>query len=986
MYLVFKIDPFIRDYNVADFPTTVYDNISECRLEDPDKCFGVFHQNIRSLAKNFETLEVALNQFQNQFDCIVLTETWRIHNTEFFNMPNFNLIYNNGDINQNDGVVVYLSDSLDFVADVVMIGLCRAVQIRITLNSKTIMLTAVYRPPSTSESDFISGLYTYLSQLEDRCDAHMFIGDININLFSDNNITDDYLDVLSEFNFISTVNRSTRGNSCIDHIFLKTIEMSISDICKTYVVETHLTDHRATVLTLNFDERIVNNLKQKRAFNRINMRGLKHFLNNFDWTNFYTGSDVLEITKYFIKTISDAVASNTVKIVQNRKLVKRKKWITPGIMNSISRRDRLYQLSKKQPNDNMLRQNFVSYRNILNRLIKKSKDAYHREQIEKNKSNSKKLWEIINEVGPVSREKNAVTIKKVFNSTGRLTESTFETAETFVEFFTNVGPNLRAQIVKPETAPPKRVINEHSLFLSPTNEKEILNIISSLKNHKSPGVDNITAETLKEISTEIASPLSFLMNKILETGICPPEFKIAIIKPVFKRGDREIVSNYRPISLITNFTKIFEKIIKVRIESFIKKYNLISGRQYGFQAGLSSEGAISALTRKMYDALDKGQPSLCMFVDLAKAFDTVDHSQLLGVLEDFGFRGEVLGLFESYLSSRQQLVQIGDQRSETRFVKCGVPQGTILGPVLFIIYVNSLFSLETCGEVISFADDTSVFYTSDTWSSLREMVEADFGMVVDWFSHRLLTVNVEKTKYLPLTNHRNLLPDFASIEIRNQNNKMVISPANSVEYLGITIDSHLRWNFHVNRITKTIRSMIYKFKHLARFLNFSHMKMIYQALVHSRLMYGILGWGGVAVSYLRRLEVVQKLILKIILRRDRRYSSDLVYRESKVMDIRQIFFFKLGVYSFKNRHVFRGISHDYQTSGRAKKNLLIPSSQRTVGQRSHYFLAPRVYNFLPPNIREESSINRFKPQLREFVFSVDRNTVVDIIDVKNKRL
>lgn len=230
-------------------------------------------------------------------------------------------------------------------------------------------------------------------------------------------------------------------------------------------------------------------------------------------------------------------------------------------------------------------------------------------------------------------------------------------ANIFVNFFTNVGKNLAMKIKKPKSTP-HRQSSTYSFFLTPTNEKEVEETIKSLKNNKAPGSDGIKAEILKEIVEEISAQLSFLINKVIDTGICPSAFKTAIIKPLFKKGDKTEPSNYRPISIISNLAKVFEKILKVRINNYTKKYNLISDRQYGFQQHKSTQDAIAFLTSQISQALDKSKPSLCVFLDLAKAFDTVSHLQLLDTLDDMGFRGPVLKLLKDYLTNRKQIVKI----------------------------------------------------------------------------------------------------------------------------------------------------------------------------------------------------------------------------------------------------------------------------------------------------------------------------------------
>ena len=335
----------------------------------------------------------------------------------------------------------------------------------------------------------------------------------------------------------------------------------------------------------------------------------------------------------------------------------------------------------------------------------------------------------------------------------------------------------------------------NSIVLNSTSETQIKQIINELKTRKCPGIDNIWSETLKIISNNILSPLTYIINKCLDTGTFPPIFKTAVITPIYKSGDKLSLSNYRPISLLSNLSKIFEKIIKVRMISFINKYKIISEKQFGFREARSTEDAIAPLTSKLYLAIDKNTPALCIFVDLAKAFDTVNH--LLDTLGNVGFRGIAQTLMKNYLTDKSQCVKIKDCLSENRLVSCGVPQGTVLGPILFTIYVYKLFNLPCKGDIISFADDTVVFYESQTWDTLKKIVGKDFKIIIDFFNDKFLTTNIEKTHYVPFSSLSTSLPEATSLKIKCNYQIFEIWLESHIKYVGLIVDSNLKWNKHV---------------------------------------------------------------------------------------------------------------------------------------------------------------------------------------------
>lgn len=547
----------------------------------------------------------------------------------------------------------------------------------------------------------------------------------------------------------------------------------------------------------------------------------------------------------------------------------------------------------------------------------------------------------------------------------------------FNRYYGNVGRNLANKITKPSTLP-LRHINQNTMFMEPTNKHEVEAIIKTIKNNKTPGLDGLRAETLKCISCHICEPLAYLINQTISMGEWPRSLKEAIIKPLFKSGDKTKMVNYRPVSIISNIAKIFEKVIKQRLEKYVLDKNIISNRQFGFQTNKSTEDAISLLVSNIYEALDRSKPTLCVFLDLAKAFDTVSHPQLLDALEDIGLRGNVLDLMKSYISNRQQYVKIGNCISDAFEVKFGVPQGTVLGPILFTIYINNLLELDSRGKIISFADDTAILYQADSWKELKDQAENDMKSIKDWMDYNLLTINFEKTKYITFSCLNRNLPDYETLKI---DENYEIERTDYIKYLGIIIDRHLRWDKHIDNLSRNLRCLLYKFRLLRTFLDTTKLKMVYHALVSSRLNYGIIGWGGAMNTHLKKISIIQKKILKIILRKPHTYPTDILYTEAKIFDIKQSFYRSIVVYQFKNKSSLQSLTHQYDTRnhGTCYKT---PFSAKTVGQRSFAYLAPRMYQILPKSLRELHNLRLFRKKLNEFIAKYPRNELVKIIDMR----
>ena len=553
----------------------------------------------------------------------------------------------------------------------------------------------------------------------------------------------------------------------------------------------------------------------------------------------------------------------------------------------------------------------------------------------------------------------------------------------FNEHCTNLGKELANKITQPTSSVIRRNLMNSNIFFSNTDQFEVSNCIKELKIKKSTGYDQINSKTIKSIGNYIASPLSDVINKIFVQGKFPNSLKTGIISPIFKKGDKKVVSNYRPISVISNIAKIVEKVIKKRIVSYLETNNILSSNQFGFRQGVSTEDAIFRLTNNIHENLDNNKAVLCVFLDLAKAFDTVNHTKLLTVLEDLGFRGVALDLIGGYLENRVQRVKVGGELSEPLTVEYGVPQGTVLGPVLFTMYINGLLNQNTTGDISSFADDTVIMYTAENWNELKTIAEGDLKIVKSWFDEMYLTINFDKTKFIPFSCNRANIPAYSHLRIIIENREFAIYKTNSVQYLGIEIDRFLRWDVHVNNLIKKLRSIIFKFRQLKSFMNHKNLKMIYHALVESLLQYGITGWGSLYKSHLDPLEKVQKIFIKIICSRGRLFPTDQLFRLSGLMDIRQLFSYRLLLLQFRKKIPLTHIIHTYDTRHKKVTKIKTGKANKSIGQRMPKFILNVLYGKLPDFIRNFSSFFKYKKSVRSWILSNERQFIHTLINMTN---
>ena len=434
---------------------------------------------------------------------------------------------------------------------------------------------------------------------------------------------------------------------------------------------------------------------------------------------------------------------------------------------------------------------------------------------------------------------------KYFLVNGKEIQDDTEIANAFNTYYTQIGPKLAASINMPPNKSYKDYLSRptHGTFSFKSIKcEDIINVINNLKPKSSFGADKMTNKMLKILKDELNEPITNIINQSFKTGIFPDLLKIAKVTPIYKKNENYLLENYRPISILPSISKVFERVMHNQIYDYFTKMNIFFTSQYGFRSRHSTELAALELVDRIITEMDNNHYPVNIFMDLSKAFDTLDHQILLDKLAYYGFQNESLNLLTNYLSKRQQYVEINQEASKYQEIKCGVPQGSILGPLLFIIYMNDMPSITEYFTFIIYADDTTLFTslcTDDTSSANITALNTELNIINDWLKVNKLSLNIEKTKAMIFHSPQKQLT-LPSISIEN----IKINFVDTFTFLGISIDKHLKWKSHIDMIARKISKAIGVLNKLKKFIPKSAMKLIYNALVLSHMNYGLMLWGS----------------------------------------------------------------------------------------------------------------------------------------------
>ena len=889
-FLGLKLNPFVindvisnedlGNYNVSNKCSYIFNHDDIKATHDND--FSILHINSRSFSKNFDNINDFLCSLNYTFPVICFSETWyNINESNLVDIENYVLHQVPRRGRRSGGVAIYVHNSINVrvrndlnlisrTTDMDELDHSESLFIEIlSPDRKNIIVGNIYRAHRTNTDSFLTDLNTSLAKLS-REDKHCYVaGDFNFDLLKCNDvqIINDFLSVFYNFNMYPLIDRPTRitpkSATLIDNIFTNVFTHNI----KSAVVITDLTDHfpiyQCTSSAFCHDSSHYN--KRSRAFNKTRIHNFCNSINLVDWnfiSNFDSSNDAFnDFNSKFMELYNSHFPLRSIHVSKSaRRKIPRKPWITPAIVKSILRKEKLYKNYVSHPTDSR-KAAYISYRNKLTTLIRISKRNYYADKFTEFKYNTKQTWKVLNNI--LGRKNNTI-ISSRFKIGSTFVSDPSIIANNFNSYFVNVGPNLARDISQTNVGYNHFLQNaispQNSFFLLPTDHDEITSICKKLNSDSSSGHDDIKPDIVKNVAGLIARPLAHIFNLSFITGIIPDSLKIAKVVPIFKKGEQDSFSNYRPISILPIFSKILERLVHKRLYAFISSYNILHENQFGFRPNLSCDMALLHAYNHIVTNLDLKNHTLGIFLDLSKAFDTIDHNILFSKLHHYGIRGIAFEWFRNYLTNRKQYVSFKGHNSTHLNISCGVPQGSILGPLLFIIYINDLIHTSNFSNMILYADDTNILFSHPELNHLIDCVNNELVNISTWFKSNKLSLNTDKSNYM-IFNNRFSNRTYHDLDIYIDGNH--ISRVSYTKFLGVIVDDCLTWNKHNVHVANLVSKYSGILFNLKSFLHIDILFSLYKTLVLPHIMYCNLIWADNNNCNLDIIHRKQKRIIRL---------------------------------------------------------------------------------------------------------------------------
>lgn len=524
---------------------------------------------------------------------------------------------------------------------------------------------------------------------------------------------------------------------------------------------------------------------------------------------------------------------------------------------------------------------------------------------------------------------------------------------------------------------------DRSMFLPKASNTDIRKIIKHLNPHKAPGVDGIRAVDIMRLTDRIVDCITRLVNTSIATGRYPKELKTGIVRPIHKSGSKQDYGKYRPITILPVLDKIVEKFVSSKVQNFYSENNVLSSQQYGFQPNKSTTQLLSRFTDDVNLCLNEKKHAILVFIDYGKAFDTLRHDLLIERLENSGIRGNLLEWCRDYLDNRSYQVRVEDTFSDSVYITEGTAQGSVLGPLHYLTYVNNLNSVIKRCTVYQFADDTCLMAADKDVSVALKHIQEDFIAICKWSHDSGLVLNADKTKLIHICSSQNIDIDTEIVKVMAHSHDCLHSPnvqctssCSTIEqvtahtYLGLVIDNRFNWSKHIDKTCNKLRAIMAKFYIIKCKVPFSVLLTMYKTLVESILSYGLSSYGRTFKTYLDQIYNIQYRLLKLIvpLKIKNKFTSDPygLFKYCGVIPIHKKVELNLLIEQYFRTEIQVPKSHSITTRSITLKKLVKPKFNNDYGRRTSHYLIPHLINKLPVEIKNKITAKNIKNTLKKY--------------------